>query len=175
MKALLLKAWDESIYENEGYDENLHNYLPVTLLGYDRDKRFLFSNADGVTDEFKTGFFRKDGLRHITKRDMAKLPRFNLMNGDLKPVTRLKSEAELKQNRKIRTSYSVISGDKKSEYKSLASAMRKFNSIDNGYVERYQESGSLSSWSAIAEKKNDSMTVFVDRNGKCLCSPRHFK
>lgn len=173
MKALLLKAWDESIFELEGYDEKFENYIPVTIHGYDRDKRFLYSADDGVKDEFKTGYFRKKGLKRLTRRDMARLP--NFWNEGSKQVTHIKAERELKYKRKSKTSYTVVDGLVKSNHQTLLSASKRFNAVKTGYIERCIEAGSYISWDILAEKENGDLTMYVNRKGRYECSPRHFK
>lgn len=173
MKALLLKTWDESIFDLDDYDERLENYVPVTLHGYDRDKRFLYSEADGVKYEFKTGYFRKNGLRRLTRRDMAKLPSF--LGEEVKPITHIKAEQELKRKRKSKTSYTVVDGSSKYNHKTLLSASRRFNLVRTGYIERCRETGSSISWDILAEKENGDLTMYVNRKGRYECSPRNFK
>lgn len=173
MKALLLKTWDESIFELEGYDEQLENYVPVTIHGYDRDKRFLYSAADGVKDEFKTGYFRKCGLKHLTRRDMARLP--NYWSDEIKAVTHIKAEQELKSKRKAKTTYIVVDGAEKSNHQTLLSASKRFNVVKEGYIERCRETGSSISWDILAEKDNGDLTMYVNKKGRYECSPRNFK
>ncbi|WP_313485414.1 hypothetical protein [Pseudescherichia sp.] len=74
MKAYLLNVQDENIYEKLGYEDDPDNYKADTILGYDRDNYFFYMDAEGKKGEFKTGYFRKKGLRKITKRDMARIP-----------------------------------------------------------------------------------------------------
>ena len=173
MKALLLKTWDESIFDLDDYDETLENYVPVILHGYDRDKRFLYSATDGVKDEFKTGYFRKEGLKHLTRRDMARLP--NYLSEEIKAVTHIKAEQELKHKRKVKTSYTVVDGAAKYNHKTLFSASKRFHVVKTGYIERRRETGSSISWDILAEKENGVLTMYVNRKGRYECSPRHFK
>lgn len=173
MKALLLKCWDESIFDLEGYEEKLENYIPVTIHGYDRDKRFIYSADDGVKDEFKTGYFRNKGLKRLTRRDMARIP--NSWSEGSNPVTHIKAEQELKRKRKSKTSYTVVDGAVKYHYQTLLSASNRFNAVKTGYIERCTESGSHISWDILAEKENGDLTMYVNRKGRYECSPRHFK
>lgn len=173
MKALLLKTWDESIFNLDDYDERLENYVPVILHGYDRDKRFLYSATDGVKDEFKTGYFRKEGLKHLTRRDMARLP--NYLSEEIKAVTHIKAEQELKHKRKVKTSYTVVDGAARYSHKTLFSASKRFHVVKTGYIERRRETGSSISWDILAEKENGDLTMYVNRKGRYECSPRHFK
>lgn len=173
MKAFLLKTWDESIFDLDDYDERIENYVPVTLHGYDRDKHFLYSAHDGVKNEFKTGYFRKDGLRRLTRRDMARLP--NFWGEEIKSVTHIKAEQELKRKRKAKTSYTVFDGAVKSNHQTLLSASKCFNAVKTGYIERCIAAGSYISWDALAEKDNGDLTMYVNRKGRYACSLRHFK
>lgn len=173
MKALLLKTWDESIFEEEGYDEKLENYIPVTLLGYDRDKRFLYSASDGVQDKFKTGYFRKAGLKHLTRRDVARLP--NVLGEEIRVVTHIMAEKELKRKRKEKNTYIVVSGGAKSHHTTISSAARVFNAVKDGYIERCRKTGTAISWDILAERDNGDLTMYVNRKGRYECSPRHFK